>query len=198
MYTTFRLLQITIFYFAAILILLNPKSYINSKNIFSYFIVSVYCSLLIDLNVSLFTKEAIYNTYDLFIIPSIIWGSYFQKNLIHSVMFILSLILTSIILDIFYSKALIHPVIFSIFLVFMIFHIVRSIIQTSNTNYIIDLLSLTILQCFNLFFIISGYYNNIFMTINKEYLFVYYLNASIQITFYIYLIYKHSTIKNVL
>ncbi len=85
MYYTFKLLHTTIFYCAAILILLNPKSYKNSKHIFSYFIVSVYCSLLLDLNLPLFSKESIYNSYDLFIIPSIIWGSYFQKNLKHCI-----------------------------------------------------------------------------------------------------------------
>lgn len=197
MYYTFKLLHTIIFYCAAILILLNPKSYKNSKHIFSYFIVSVYCSLLLDLNLPLFSKESIYNSYDLFIIPSIIWGSYFQKNVKHSTLFILSLISTSIILDNFYSNALIHPAFFSILLVYMLIYILRNCIQILNTNFIIELLILTILNCFNLFFIISGYYKNKFITTHEEYLLVYYLNSSILITFYFYLIYKHLIINNV-
>jgi hypothetical protein len=197
MYFKFKIIYTLIFYISALLVLTNLNFYKKSKHIYSYFIVSTICSFFLDLNFVFHNVKTIYNAYDVFIIPGIIWSQYFQKTAKHTLLFIFIVIITLFLFDYFFTNKTIHPIFFSISLVFLIFHASKKTLQNMNVNVAIEYILLTIIQCFNLFFIISGYYNNIFLTFNKEYLLVYYLNASIQITFYIYLIYKQSIIKNV-
>lgn len=197
MYYKFKIIYTLIFYITALLVITNLNFYKKSKHIYSYFIVSTICSFFLDLNFVFHNAKTIYNTYDVFIIPCIIWSQYFQKTAKHTVLFISCVIITLFLFDYFFTNKTIHPIFFSISLVLLIFHATKKILQNMNVNVAIEYLLLTIIQCFNLFFIISSYYNLVLIKINTEYLIVYYLNSTIQIIFYIYLIFKHLNSKNV-
>lgn len=65
-----------VFYLSAFVVVLNLNAYKKSIFIFGYFTISILSSICIDLKIDIFSSKTVYNIYDLFLGPTVMFSSY--------------------------------------------------------------------------------------------------------------------------
>jgi hypothetical protein len=186
-----------VFYLSAFVVVLNLNAYKQSIFIFGYFTISILSSICIDLKIDIFSSKTVYNIYDLFLGPTVMFSGYIFNSWKNGTVYILILIFCSFLLEMFFSFSLIHPAINSILLIVLIFDFFKFKFRLKDIDSLTEYSFVLILVFLNHFFQLFGYFKEDISENSFDYLMVYYINSIIHGVFYIYVIFKYLKSKYV-